>query len=81
MKDQIKYIVKKVRKTNCSTEELEQLFDTTTSLLEQIGDLRSKGYTKEQRCEYSRYKSALWSIRNSIRYRLGITPKQLNSLL
>ena len=81
MKDQIKYIVKKIRKTNCSNEELELLFDTTTSLLEQIGDLRSKGYTKEQRCEYSHYKSALWSIRQSIKYRLGITNKQLNCSL
>ena len=77
MKDQIKYIAKKVRKTNCSIEELELLFDTTTSLLEQIGDLRSKKYTKEQRCEYSRYKSALWSIRQSIKYRLGITNKTI----
>ena len=78
MKEQIKYIVKKVRKTDCSTEELEQLFNTTTNLLEQIGDLRSKKYTKEQRCEYSHYKNALWSIRQSIKYRLGITNKQLN---
>ena len=77
MKEQIKRIAKKVRKTNCSTEELEQLFNTTTSLLKQIGDLRSKKYTKEQRCEYSHYKSALWSIRQSIKYRLGITNKQL----
>ena len=81
MKEQIKRIAKKVRKTNCNIEELEQLFNTTTSLLEQIGDLRSKKYTKEQRCEYSHYKNALWSIRQSIKYRLGITPKQLNSLL
>ena len=81
MKEQIKFIAKKVRKTNCSTEELEQLFDTTTSLLEQIGDLRSKKYTKEQRCKYSHYKSALWSIRQSIKYRLGITNKQLNCSL
>lgn len=77
MKEQIKYIAKKVRKTNCSIEELELLFSTTTSLLDQIGDLRSKGYTKEQRCEYSRYKNALWSIRQSIRYRLGITDKTI----
>lgn len=81
MKEQIKDIIKKVRKTNCSNEELELLFDTTTNLLEQIGDLRSKKYTKEQRCEYSHYKNALWSIRQSIKYRLGITNKQLNCSL
>ena len=81
MKEQIKFIAKKVRKTNCSNEELELLFDTTTSLLKQIGDLRSKKYTKEQRYEYSHYKSALWSIRQSIKYRLGITNKQLNCSL
>lgn len=63
-------IVRKVRKETLTKEELESLYTLTSTLLEQIGDLRGKNYPKELRSKYSRQKNALWSIRCSIRYRL-----------
>lgn len=64
-------IARKVRKETLTKEELEVLYNETTIMLEQIGDLRGKHYPKELRSKYSRQKNALWSIRCSIRYRLN----------
>lgn len=68
---EIRDIARKVRKEILTKEELESLYDLTSTMLEQIGDLRGKHYPKELRSKYSREKNALWSIRCSIRYRLN----------
>ena len=65
----IRELGNKVRKDNLSKEELEELYNLTSVMLQQIGNLRDIK-DKYAAGKAARTKEALWSIRCSIRYRL-----------
>lgn len=70
----IREISQKVRKESLSQEELLTLYNITTDMLQEIGDLRSKDKKcedKKHKIENARNKTALWSLRQSIRYRMN----------